>query len=762
MYMSGCSVVFADVKMEFKKNPNWRGLSQKFSCGVGHVINDVTRRMLQTFRMIFLMRVVGISATYAGLIALYTLFTGAVIFAPVAGFLCDKVKIPVLSRKHGKKKSWHLFGTIATAIGLPLFFSKCLVCGNGTSEWVVLLYYFLIATVLSFSMNFIDISHLSIIPVLAKDQSKATELTALRTGFMYLTGIVSYLVAWLILGQGRRDLLTKESSMDFLVITLILTAVGLVCSAIFHFGTKEPSEDSKDKALPESTADSMTEGSFIPSPVVFQSLAYFGIYQQREKNIGDRVIHSLRLSEEETCPVREKIFSRTFFEAKEISEIKIVGKEERDAKRNMPVVSMTVKSEDDLTFVKALPKERKISPMMSIFDKMMTKEKDSKEENDAKPDNVRPIHNISEEDGQGIMENGQQKSKVYNQGQKRTSGVDNEGFDPNETQLNSQHFPDVSQDEGKALPSASDVKSAHPPRPKTVRCWLKDPHLYKGEIHTRQHMNSVFVNEMCLTDHDPDYGISKRNLTLLLVRVILIVMVDQLPGYSSILLSLLPPSLSVSQLSRETVEERERQRDRQTDRLTDRQTDRRTDRQTDRLTERQTDRQVDRQTDRQTDRQEAIASLPLILLVSATLSTQISRKLSGKVGNQWSFIVAALTVIGSCLWFMRITQSTRVFTYPAVVLLGFGSSAMFVNALSFATELIGENKASSGLVFSVVGIISNLTSGTLYLVIQVLFPKGSAVVIGLFFSSPHLNPSSLPGSWLNPVQLNILPAFHGV
>lgn len=130
-------------------------------------------------------------------------------------------------------------------------------------------------------------------------------------------------------------------------------------------------------------------------------------------------------------------------------------------------------------------------------------------------------------------------------------------------------------------------------------------------------------------------------------------------------------------------------------------------------------------TDKLKFEKEAIAILPLILLVSATLSTQISRKLSGKVGNQWSFIVAALTVIGSCLWFMRITQSTRVFTYPAVVLLGFGSSAMFVNALSFATELIGENKASSGLVFSVVGIVSNLTSGTLYLVIQVLFPKGS-------------------------------------
>ena len=191
------------------------------------------------------------------------------------------------------------------------------------------------------------------------------------------------------------------------------------------------------------------------------------------------------MSEEETCPVGERSFSRTFFaalfggsETEEVSEIKTVENEEHDPTPNMPVVSMTVKSEDDLTFVKELPKERKISLMMSIFDKMMTKEKDSKEENDEKPHNVRPIDNINEEDGQGIMENGQQRSEVYNQGQKRTSGVDNEGFDTNETQLN-QHFQDVSQDERKALPSASDVESAHPPKPKTVRSWLKDPHLYK-------------------------------------------------------------------------------------------------------------------------------------------------------------------------------------------------------------------------------------------------------------------------------------------
>ena len=73
------------------------------------------------------------------------------------------------------------------------------------------------------------------------------------------------------------------------------------------------------------------------------------------------------------------------------------------------------------------------------------------------------------------MENGQQKSELYNQGHKLTSGLDNQGFDLKETQLN-QH----SQDEGRAMPSVvSDTESAQPPKRKAVRTWLKDPHLYK-------------------------------------------------------------------------------------------------------------------------------------------------------------------------------------------------------------------------------------------------------------------------------------------
>ena len=61
---------------------------------------------------------------------------------------------------------------------------------------------------------------------------------------------------------------------------------------------------------------------------------------------------------------------------------------------------------------------------------------------------------------------------------------------------------------------------------------------------------------------------------------------------------------------------------------------------------------------------------------------------------QWCFISAAFLVICAGVWFYLITQSNSVMTYPAVVLLGFGFSSMVVNSLSFAADLIGENKVS--------------------------------------------------------------------
>ncbi|XP_027060531.1 uncharacterized protein LOC113687031 isoform X2 [Pocillopora damicornis] len=414
----------------------------------------------------------------------------------------------------------------------------------------------------------------------------------------------------------------------------------------------------------------------------------------------------------------------------------------------MAVVPMAVTSENDLTFVKTLPKERKVSFRMSIFDKLMTKQEDSTKKNDAKPSNGRPVDDISEEDGQGVTENGQQKSEEYNQGHELNFGLVNQGFDTKETQFN-QHSQDVSQDEGKAVPSvASDIESAQPPTfVKTLskeqkvcfRMSIFDRLITKQEDSTKENdakpTNSRPVNDISEEDgqgvlengqqksevynqvYKLNSGLDNQGFDTKETQLnqhSQDVCRDEgkaVPSVTSDIESAQPPKPKAAKTWL---------KDPHLYKVA--------------IIYACTKGSEDvfyaylplLLTDKLKFEKEAIANLPLILLVSATLSSQISRKLSGKVGKKWSFIVAALTVTGSCLWFLRINQSSRVFTYPAVVLLGFGSSAMFVNALGFATELIGDNKGSSGFVISVVGTTSNLTSGTLYIVIQVLFPRGSA------------------------------------
>ena len=157
-----------------------RHIIQQFCFGVGHVINDVTRLLMISFRLVFLMKVVGMSASNAGWIILFIRVTSAVILRPMAGYLCDKVSISVLSRRHGKKKSWHLIGIVLQVVSMPLLFRNCLVCSSEPSQWELIAYYGTINTFGWISIVLIETAHLSLIPFIAKDQKEAVKLNGLR------------------------------------------------------------------------------------------------------------------------------------------------------------------------------------------------------------------------------------------------------------------------------------------------------------------------------------------------------------------------------------------------------------------------------------------------------------------------------------------------------------------------------------------------------------------------------------------------------
>ena len=168
-------------------------VKQRFSCGFGIVLNEVFRQMYISFSIIFLMQVIGLSASQAGLAMLIGQITDA-FTSPITGFLGDRVQIPFISKKLGRRKSWHLVGTVMMAGGLPLLFNRCLVCNDyqGVS-WLQPFYYYCVMIIINVAGNILEINHLSITFTAAGTVQEGAALSAIRltaiTLFFFLFAI---------------------------------------------------------------------------------------------------------------------------------------------------------------------------------------------------------------------------------------------------------------------------------------------------------------------------------------------------------------------------------------------------------------------------------------------------------------------------------------------------------------------------------------------------------------------------------------------
>lgn len=145
----------------------------KFSHGVGHIYNDLTANAWFSYLIIFLTKVAGLSNAYAGLVILIGQITDATC-TPFSGFLNDRTV-----NRYGRRKTWHLIGTLCTTVAFPLLFSRCIGCSD-SSEAVKLAYYGVCGCILQFGWGCVQVSHLSLIPELSNSASERVELNAIR------------------------------------------------------------------------------------------------------------------------------------------------------------------------------------------------------------------------------------------------------------------------------------------------------------------------------------------------------------------------------------------------------------------------------------------------------------------------------------------------------------------------------------------------------------------------------------------------------
>ncbi|XP_065911005.1 major facilitator superfamily domain-containing protein 12-like [Dysidea avara] len=224
--------------------PLWR----RWSYGVGHVLNDLCASMWFSYLLVFYHFVIKFPNATAGLLLLIGQTVDA-LCTPVIGYFCDKTQC-----FYGRRKIWHLVGTICVAASFSFIFHVCITCEDVSVPYLVL-YYACFIAVFQFGWASTQISHLALIPDLTSNKDEQVGLNSIRYGFTVLSNLAVSLAMWQLLdhvptaaqhahkGHKSHANMTKINYSDryiFWYTPLGIIGVGLLFSIIFHLGTKEP------------------------------------------------------------------------------------------------------------------------------------------------------------------------------------------------------------------------------------------------------------------------------------------------------------------------------------------------------------------------------------------------------------------------------------------------------------------------------------------------------------------------------------------
>ncbi|XP_022617604.1 major facilitator superfamily domain-containing protein 12-like isoform X2 [Seriola dumerili] len=215
---------------------------RKLSYAVGHFLNDLCASMWFTYLLVFYHSVLGFQNTNAGLLLLVGQIADG-ICTPLIGYESDRN--PGCGN-YGKRKTWHLVGTLSVMLSFTFIFNQCLGCDSLTPQWASLIYFVPFIIIFQFGWAATQISHLSLIPELVTCEHAKVELTAYRYAFTVIANITVYAVAYLLFHVQARedddplsDALGPADIPIFRNLALIVLGIGALFSIFFHLGTRE-------------------------------------------------------------------------------------------------------------------------------------------------------------------------------------------------------------------------------------------------------------------------------------------------------------------------------------------------------------------------------------------------------------------------------------------------------------------------------------------------------------------------------------------
>ncbi|KAI1721777.1 MFS/sugar transport protein [Ditylenchus destructor] len=218
------------------------GKYEVFGFAIGHFYNDLCASMWFTYLMIFMEKVLLMHSYHAGFLMLVGQVTDA-LSTPLVGLLSDASFLPSkVTQRLGRRKSWHVIGTICVTISFPFIFGKCLLCHKTASEWWKMTWFIPFIMMFQFGWACVQISHLSMIPELSRSEAKRMSMNSFRYGFTVVANLAIFGCLYLLLNgsAGMSTVIGPHDLHTFRNLGAIAVGVGLITTAIFYLSIKEP------------------------------------------------------------------------------------------------------------------------------------------------------------------------------------------------------------------------------------------------------------------------------------------------------------------------------------------------------------------------------------------------------------------------------------------------------------------------------------------------------------------------------------------
>ena len=149
---------------------------RRLAFGTGHILMVLAVAMWFSYGQTFFQKYVNLGPANAGIIILVAQIFGG-IFTPFIGIWSDQCVCP----KPGRRKLFHLLGTIAIVCSFFFIWYDCIYCENQEPGYKIL-YYASWASLFQLGSG-VQIAQLTLIPELGKDNSSKMELTIVRFEF---------------------------------------------------------------------------------------------------------------------------------------------------------------------------------------------------------------------------------------------------------------------------------------------------------------------------------------------------------------------------------------------------------------------------------------------------------------------------------------------------------------------------------------------------------------------------------------------------